>query len=140
MSDNETQQKFHPVPVHLNAPFYINERTFVLYYSCHCDVLCRDCGKDTFEIHESYMLDDDVWNKAIKKEPSYFEDEYHPVTKKTLRVLLCIGCVEKRIGRLLVPGDFPDFGINDHSAIHGSERIRHRLGKRDVLGALPDGD
>jgi hypothetical protein len=45
---------------------------------------CRDCAADTF-IGEWYMVRDEVW-------PLGFHDG-----------VLCIGCLEQRIGRRLVP-------------------------------------
>jgi hypothetical protein len=52
---------------------------------------CADCGVDTFSTNEYYMVKDHVWAQA------------QGGTK-----LLCIGCLEKRIGRTLTRSDFGD--------------------------------
>lgn len=58
--------------------------------------LCMDCGVDTGKIGEHYMLVDSTWN-AI-----------HDSNKG----MLCIGHVESRLGRKLVPSDFNDSHVN----------------------------
>jgi hypothetical protein len=40
---------------------------------------------------------------------------------------LCIGCLEKRIGRELVPADFTDVPINDPDNPWNTPRLRSRL-------------
>jgi hypothetical protein len=57
---------------------------------------CLDCQVDTLEIREYYMLRGDVWFKA------------NPAG----RGMLCVGCVERRLGRRLVPADFTDAPVN----------------------------
>ncbi len=50
---------------------------------------------------------------------------------------LCIGCLEKRIGRRLTPEDFPDHVFN--TSIPGSPRLMERRGTPyDPLGEFPD--
>lgn len=56
---------------------------------------CMDCGIDTKEIHEYYMVRDEIWKAAIKD---------------TENGMLCIRCLEERIGRLLTRDDF-DFSL-----------------------------
>lgn len=51
---------------------------------------CLDCGVNTDEIGEDYMVFDGLWRAA------------HPEGKGRL----CVGCLEKRLGRELGPGDF----------------------------------
>ncbi len=76
------------------------------------DVHCVDCGVDTIKADEFYMVHDAVW-------------PLHPRDG-----MLCIGCLEQRIGRRLVPADFTDALINRCAA---SSRLRSRLecGLRD---------
>jgi hypothetical protein len=45
---------------------------------------------------------------------------------------LCIGCLEKRIGRRLTPNDFADHVFNTHSP--GTPRLLERQGRCDSLG------
>lgn len=76
---------------------------------------CIDCEVDTFENNEYYMLYDSIWEAAgmIKYTPD----------------MLCIGCVEKRIGRLLTAADFVDYPINTSSYFSRSDRLRDRLAR-----------
>lgn len=69
------------------------------------DVHCVDCGTDTHEAGETYMVRGDVW----------------PLD--ALGGMLCVGCLEHRIGRRLVPADFTDVPLNDSG---GSARLRSR--------------
>jgi hypothetical protein len=69
---------------------------------------CNDCLADVVEIGERYMVHDHVW----------------PVTEDG--GALCVGCLEKRIGRRLVPGDFTDCWGN-RGAWPQSERLRSRM-------------
>jgi hypothetical protein len=72
------------------------------------DVHCVDCGVDTLDVGEFYMVRADVW----------------PLDP--LGGMLCVGCLERRIGRRLVPADFTDCPLN--RARGSSERLRSRLG------------
>lgn len=79
-----------------------------------CHSPCLDCGVDTYEINEYYMVRDDVWTAAVSE----------PCGQ------LCIGCLEERIGRHLSSGDFTGFFGGDPSG--NSRRLNDRL------TALPD--
>ena len=41
--------------------------------------------------------------------------------------ILCIGCLEKRIGRTLMACDFTECPVNDPSKSNNSQRLRSRL-------------
>ena len=71
--------------------------------------LCIDCSIDTFD--EYYMVHDTVWLSVV-------------VTKKS--GMLCIGCLETRLGRRLTRADFTDAPIN-HLDFERSERLQNRL-------------
>jgi hypothetical protein len=78
--------------------------------------LCRGCGADTLQ-DEYYMVHDAVWTgeAGMASEGG----------------MLCIGCLETRIGRRLVPADFKDAPINtdeDHDWAR-SDRLLDRLGR-----------
>ncbi|MCW2763838.1 MAG: hypothetical protein JWR85_4039 [Marmoricola sp.] len=76
--------------------------------------VCMDCGVDTNEIREYFMVDDHIWNKHVP--------EYHG--------FLCIGCLESRMGRTLDATDFPaHLPINHPDGLFypHSERLRTRL-------------
>lgn len=73
--------------------------------------LCVDCGVDTSEINEYYMVTDAVWRATgLGKRDG----------------MLCIGCLETRLNRRLAPQDFPPFPINS-GFFAQSTRLRERL-------------
>ena len=77
--------------------------------------LCVDCGVNVFDINESYMVHHHVWKKAGMK----------PLGGK-----LCVGCIEKRLGRKLNCNDFFMIGLNINAYIYpwcGSKRLRKRI-------------
>jgi hypothetical protein len=85
---------------------------------------CRDCGWDTYSdepgaLTEWYLVTAKVWQAAMHGEPGG---------------QLCIGCLEKRIGRRLTRADFVNHQIHDLSLqnLHPSwswrsERLTGRL-------------
>lgn len=76
---------------------------------------CEDCRWNTGVLKEYYIVDDHIWEAAIREKPAE---------------ILCIGCLEERIGRKLVPADFPPIPINDprERGNKFSTRLRKRLG------------
>lgn len=70
---------------------------------------CNDCGLYTYN-YEYYMVNDSIW------------DKYGAGTK-----MLCIKCLEKRIGRELQSTDFKHLPINYMAAREGSDLIKLRL-------------
>lgn len=74
---------------------------------------CIDCHENTHEIGEYYMVTDSVWTKAGMTDG-----------------MLCIGCLEDRIGRRLTKKDFPDYPINTEEMDWNtrSKRLKNRLG------------
>ena len=71
---------------------------------------CFDCGVNTLENREYYMLRDDVWFAIV--------DRPHG--------MLCVGCVEVRLGRELVCDDFAQVPLNT-KIFNVSERLASRL-------------
>lgn len=72
--------------------------------------LCLDCKVDTGKIGEFYFLKTELWLQAVG----------------STNGMLCIECLEKRIGRQLEPGDFTNCYLNN--ARKGcSQRLQHRL-------------
>lgn len=69
---------------------------------------CFDCKVDTKD--EYYMVLDEIW-----EEFGCGDD------------LLCIGCLENRVGRNLVRADFNDYPINDIDLWNKSPRLLNRL-------------
>lgn len=74
--------------------------------------VCVDCGADTAEIAEFYMVRNDVWRAA----------------GMTRAGMLCIGCIEARLGRRLSPADFSGASLNRPGVTRQSDRLRDRLG------------
>lgn len=79
--------------------------------------LCRDCRIDTSSKHkgiaEYYMVEDDVWESAGMTIDGG---------------MLCIGCIEDRLGRKLTPSDFTNCLLNTEGIFPKSDRLKERLG------------
>lgn len=72
--------------------------------------LCLDCGVHTGHIAEHYVLADEVWFQVAPKEG-----------------MLCIGCLESRLGRQLAPADFAICYVNSNRFAARSARLTDRL-------------
>lgn len=59
--------------------------------------LCLDCKVDTGKIYEHYFINTDTWLSVVGSKKG----------------MVCVGCLEKRLGRKLVSSDFPKVTIND---------------------------
>lgn len=71
--------------------------------------LCADCGVDTSDLDEYYMLQWDVWLSVADLE------------------MLCIGCVEQRLGRHLAADDFLPCPLNFEPYHARSDRLVDRM-------------
>jgi hypothetical protein len=74
---------------------------------------CMDCGVCTNCNGEYYMVHDEVWYSAITA-----MDKGH---------MLCVGCLELRLNRLLTKDDFTDAPVNVFWLTVGSTRLKNRL-------------
>jgi hypothetical protein len=74
---------------------------------------CWDCATCTNCIGEYYMVDDALWE--------YATDDFGGDG------MLCIGCLENRLGGLLTKDDFTGAPVNDLWGEFGSTRLRNRL-------------
>lgn len=70
--------------------------------------VCVDCQANTLHIEEYYMVTNDLWKQAGMG-----------------KGMLCIGCLEVRIGRELTPEDFPSIPVN-RGFFPKSERLSSR--------------
>jgi hypothetical protein len=70
---------------------------------------CLGCGVDTVRIGDFYMLHDPVWLRANPGGAG----------------MLCVDCVETRLGRRLEPGDFTTAPINNR--LYLTPRLRSRI-------------
>lgn len=79
--------------------------------------LCLDCGECTRSLREHYFVRGDVWFSVVESEIG----------------MLCVGCLESRLGRRLVSGDFTPAWINDPRRNAMSTRLVDRItnGKRN---------
>lgn len=76
--------------------------------------ICIDCGVNTSDIKEYYMVQWDLWEKYVP------EDNHNS--------MLCLGCLESRMGRQLVPNDFIACILNDDEYFDNkSDRFLNRL-------------
>lgn len=72
---------------------------------------CIDCGACTNCNGEYYMVHDEVWEAANPKRKG----------------MLCVGCLELRLNRLLTKDDFTDAPVNVFWLTVGSTRLKNRL-------------
>ena len=82
---------------------------------CFENQLCVDCGVDTFETKEYYMVTDSCWKRA---------------GMKPYGGMLCVGCIESRLGKKLTPQNFSECPLNWRNAIipdYASGRLLARL-------------
>ena len=79
---------------------------------------CFDCAHRTwFELREYYTVLEAVWSEACAVEPK-LPDE---------RGMLCIGCLEQRLGRELTGADFKPCGLTRNPRPKSSKRLLDRL-------------
>ncbi len=81
--------------------------------------ICVDCSVCTHEINEYYMVHDHLWTRA-----------------GMTTGMLCIGCLEKRLGRELNSADFTPYPVNHGPMFERSERLKRRLGYTTALLSL----
>lgn len=79
---------------------------------------CLDCGRCTHEMCEYYMVQHAIWLTVT---------EHHE-----RRGMLCVGCLEGRLGAPLSVEDFTDCLLNRIQRISGSMRLRDRLDPHGV--------
>ena len=75
--------------------------------------ICLDCLQDTGRMNEHYFVHTDIWLSVTK----------------SISGMLCIGCLENRLGRKLNHLDFPEVTINNPKHGNKSLRLLERLGK-----------
>jgi hypothetical protein len=81
---------------------------------------CVDCTVGTMTLDDYSCVHDSVWEEAWRgrRKPWHVIDDQE---------ILCIGCLEKRIGRTLTRHDFTDVPINELGFFDQSARLRDRL-------------
>ena len=104
-----------------------------------CLPKCADCEVDTFDIGEYYMVRHDLWAVAWAGrrvncdcgaidtvDGSQCVFEFDDMSGRRCREVLCIGCLEHRLGRTLTRNDFTDCRLNAPNEFT-SARLRSRL-------------
>lgn len=77
--------------------------------------LCLDCDEDTGALGEYYMVHNHVWNEVADQG------------------MLCICCLEDRLGRRLTSKDFTSAPINHpDGSFKQSARLRNRLSNKTL--------
>jgi hypothetical protein len=75
--------------------------------------ICLDCHIDTmFILFEYYVVYNEIWKQATEKHERLS--------------MLCIGCLEKRLGRKLCKDDFKNCPVNKRFE-RKSQRLQERL-------------
>lgn len=67
--------------------------------------LCKDCDVDTADIDEYFMIDGSLWNSCTT--PEERDVSHWDTDDRRNSLMLCVGCIEKRLGRKLTSVDFP---------------------------------
>lgn len=73
--------------------------------------LCMDCNIDTGRIGEHYMLVDSIWR----------------LVHNSNKGMLCIKCLEARLGRTLNKSDFNNSYLNNHRTGFKSALLTSRM-------------
>jgi hypothetical protein len=82
---------------------------------------CADCGIGTNTLGEWYMVKNEIWDQAWAGR----RKSWHALSGQQI---LCVGCLEKRLGRTLMACDFTDVPVNnDPHTWRKSKRLRDRL-------------
>jgi hypothetical protein len=79
--------------------------------------LCLDCLVDTSRIGEFYFVNTELWLSVVSSTDG----------------MLCIGCLEARLGHQLTADDFTDAYINSPAWASGqgrSDRLRDRMTRK----------
>jgi hypothetical protein len=75
--------------------------------------ICMDCDTNTMDIDEYYMLKFEVWFSIVPEDNG----------------MLCIECVEKRLGRQLTSNDFLSCILNEEGWNQPrSDKLKDRMG------------
>ena len=90
---------------------------------------CCDCGLGCNVAGEWYAVRDTVWELAWRGR----RKPWHSIRGQAV---LCIGCLEKRLGRTLCAGDFTDAAVNCPDG-NISDRMRARLTATESMPLEP---
>jgi hypothetical protein len=92
---------------------------------------CKDCGIDTEPwpphrgTQEHYVVKDHIWQQAGMPLGKMDSDNYLAITGGGI---LCVGCLEKRLGRLLTIDDFSPITLDLLKGCQNTPRLLSRVG------------
>jgi hypothetical protein len=78
---------------------------------------CFDCGRRAWFQGEDFYVSNELWHQACVAEPVMKDD----------RGMLCVGCFERRIERLLCRDDFGIGMLHNRELERTSARLRDRM-------------
>ena len=94
----------------------VDQMVAMIKDECSCDPSendCMDCGLDTLAMNEYYMVKKKIWK----------------IVNPGVDGMLCIGCLEDRLGRQLTAADFTKAPLNHNGKTVQSDRLINRLGE-----------
>lgn len=81
--------------------------------------LCRNCIVDVGKINEyAYVVTSEIWSKVA------------PDDTDSMGYYLCVTCLERRLGRELLAGDFTAFPLNWLPCFVRSKKLSERLSRQ----------
>ena len=83
-----------------------------MYWRARNRARCVDCGCNTVKRREYYFVHNHVWRKARMQKYTG---------------MLCVRCLEARLGRSLTSSDFPRTLLNAKNMIYGSKILKKRI-------------
>jgi hypothetical protein len=93
---------------------------------------CADCDVGTIVACERYMVKDELWAQA-------WEGRCKRWQRAPGQMVLCVGCLEQRLGRELCATDFTDAPLNHPDQSHMSRRLLDRLKRPSARIGKPTG-
>lgn len=84
---------------------------------------CLDCREDVSKIKEYCMLVDSTWY----------------LIHNSAKGMLCVGCIESRLGRRLIPDDFNESYLNRSRSFERSARLLDRMTNHGTTRLSRDG-
>lgn len=100
-----TGAEFHFTPETLMTgvvSYYGVVQKYFEEHSAFHEYNCNDCKLNTLYVGEYYMVHNELWDEAYPKQDG----------------MLCIACLEKRVGRSLTRADFTDAHVNWIGGLH----------------------
>lgn len=107
----------------------MQDREFSKFGRYYKTFRCKDCDINTSDIDEYYTLWNELWWKVTGHYKKFNEIKFYDFCNSREDYMLCIGCVENRLGRKLKPKDFPSNPLNKQNK-KGYPNSSARLYKR----------